>query len=68
MAEKKTAKKTTRKSAKKTTGKASKGWTAEEKAAARAYAKELKAEAQGKNDEKAVLAAIAGDGVDERRP
>ena len=38
---------------------ASKGWTAEEKAAAKAYAKELKAEAQGANDEKAALEAIA---------
>ena len=62
-----TKKKTTsRTSAKKTTakkptakGKTSKGWTAEERAAAKAYARELKAEAQGLNDEKAVLAAIA---------
>jgi uncharacterized protein YdhG (YjbR/CyaY superfamily) len=56
-----TAKKTTRKSAKSTTakGKSSKGWTPEERAAAKAYARELKAEARGANDEKAVLAAIA---------
>jgi uncharacterized protein YdhG (YjbR/CyaY superfamily) len=56
-----TAKKTTRKSAKSTTakGKTSKGWTPEERAAAKAYARELKAEARGANDEKAVLAAIA---------
>ena len=56
-----TAKKTTRKSAKSTTakGKTPKGWTAEERAAAKAYARELKAEARGENDEKAVLAAIA---------
>jgi uncharacterized protein YdhG (YjbR/CyaY superfamily) len=60
MPERKSAKKTTRKSAKSTTttGK-SKGWTAEERAAAKAYARELKAEARGANDEKAVLAAIA---------
>jgi uncharacterized protein YdhG (YjbR/CyaY superfamily) len=53
------AKKATQKSAKTTTGKASKGWTAEERAAAKAYAKELKAEARGANDEKAALEAIA---------
>src|ERR671925_1822851 len=54
-------KKTTQNSAKSTTttGKTSKGWTAEERAAAKAYARELKAEARGANDEKAVLAAIA---------
>ena len=61
MPERKPAKKTTRKSAKSTTakGKASKGWTAEERAAAKAYAQELKAEARGANDERAALAAIA---------
>jgi uncharacterized protein YdhG (YjbR/CyaY superfamily) len=61
MAEKKPAKKATRKSPKSTTAsrKTSKGWTAEERAAAKAYARELKAEARGANDEKAVLAAIA---------
>jgi uncharacterized protein YdhG (YjbR/CyaY superfamily) len=54
------AKKTTqKKSAKTTTGKASPGWTAEERAAAKAYAKELKAEARGANDERAALEAIA---------
>jgi uncharacterized protein YdhG (YjbR/CyaY superfamily) len=55
------AKKTTQKSAKRTTatGKTSKGWTAEERAAAKAYAQELKAEARGANDERAALAAIA---------
>src|SRR5919106_3406196 len=57
MAEKRTAKKPTKKTAAK--GKTSKGWTAEERAAAKAYARELKAEARGANDEKAVLAAIA---------
>jgi len=61
MADRKPAKKATKKSAKTTTAKrkTSKGWTAEERAAARAYARELKAEARGANDEKAVLAAIA---------
>jgi len=61
MPERKTATKSTKKSATKatTTGKASQGWTAEERAAAKAYARELKAEARGANDEKAVLAAIA---------
>ncbi len=61
MAEKKPAKKTTRKSATSSSagGKTSKGWTAEERAAAKAYARELKAEERGANDEKAALAAIA---------
>jgi uncharacterized protein YdhG (YjbR/CyaY superfamily) len=59
MAERKSAKRATRKPAKSTTGKPSRGWTAEERAAAKAYAQELKAEARGANDEKAVLAAIA---------
>ncbi|HEX5936347.1 MAG TPA: DUF1801 domain-containing protein [Actinomycetota bacterium] len=60
MAEKKTAKKTTRKPAKKAAakGEASRGWTAEERAAAKAYAQERKAEARGANDEKAVLEKI----------
>jgi uncharacterized protein YdhG (YjbR/CyaY superfamily) len=52
-------KKATEKSPKRTTGKATKGWTAEERAAAKAYARELKAEARGANDERAALAAIA---------
>jgi uncharacterized protein YdhG (YjbR/CyaY superfamily) len=61
MAERKTAKKTTRKPAKSTAAKSkrAKGWTPEERAAAKAYAQELKAEARGANDERAVLAAIA---------
>jgi uncharacterized protein YdhG (YjbR/CyaY superfamily) len=69
MAERKPAKKGTQKSAKKgtqksaksttATGKTSKGWSAEERAAAKAYAQELKAEARGANDERAALAAIA---------
>src|SRR5438552_6240792 len=55
------AKKATQKSTKRTTatGKTSKGWTAEERAAAKAYAQERKAEARGENDERAALAAIA---------
>jgi uncharacterized protein YdhG (YjbR/CyaY superfamily) len=64
MAEKSTAKQSTKKtamSAKSATasGKTSVGWTAEERAAAKAYAEELKAEARGANDERAVLEAIA---------
>jgi uncharacterized protein YdhG (YjbR/CyaY superfamily) len=55
------AQKARQKSAKRTsaTGKTSKGFTAEERAAARARAQELKAEARGANEESAVLAAIA---------
>ena len=55
------AKKTTRKPAKSTTAKSKtpKGWTPEERAAAKAYAQERKAEARGANDEAAVLTAIA---------
>jgi uncharacterized protein YdhG (YjbR/CyaY superfamily) len=54
------AKKTTRKPAKRTTakGKMGTGWSPEERAAAKAYAQELKAEARGANDEKAALEAI----------
>ena len=61
MADTKSAKKTTKKSPKSTSPKSgvSKGWTDEEKAAAKAYAKELKAEALGANNEKAALEAIA---------
>jgi uncharacterized protein YdhG (YjbR/CyaY superfamily) len=61
MSETRTAKKGTQKSTKRTTatGKTSKGWTAEERAAAKAYAQERKAEARGENDERAALAAIA---------
>ena len=61
MAETRTVKKSMQKSAKRTTatGKTSKGWTAEERAAAKAYAQERKAEARGENDERAALAAIA---------
>src|SRR5437867_7214969 len=55
------AEKTAQKSAKSATasGKTSKGWTAEERAAAKAYAQERKAEARGEHDERAALAAIA---------
>jgi len=55
------AEKATQKSTKRTTatGRTSKGWTAEERAAAQAYAQERKAEARGENDERAALAAIA---------
>ncbi len=55
------AEKATEKSTKRTstTAKTSKGWTAEERAAAKAYAQERKAEARGENDEIAALAAIA---------
>jgi uncharacterized protein YdhG (YjbR/CyaY superfamily) len=54
------AKKATQKSAKSTAkGKTSKGFTAEERAAAKARARELKAETRGANEESAVLAAIA---------
>jgi uncharacterized protein YdhG (YjbR/CyaY superfamily) len=56
MAERKPAKKATQKSAKRTTGKSSKGFTAEERAAMRARARELKDKADG---EGAALAAIA---------
>jgi uncharacterized protein YdhG (YjbR/CyaY superfamily) len=61
MAERKPTKKDPQKAAKSTTPtrKTSKGWTAEERAAAKAYAQELKAEARGANDERAALAAIA---------
>ena len=55
------AEKATQKSTKRTTatGKTSKGWTAEERAAAKAYAQERTAETRGENDERAALAAIA---------
>jgi uncharacterized protein YdhG (YjbR/CyaY superfamily) len=55
------AKETTRKPAKSTAakGKTGRGWSPEERAAAKAYAAELKAEERGANDEKAALEAIA---------
>jgi uncharacterized protein YdhG (YjbR/CyaY superfamily) len=59
MAERKPAKKATQQTAKRTTGKASKGFTADERAAMKERAKELKA-ARGKADgESDVLAKIA---------
>ena len=51
--------KDTRKSATRTTGKAAKGFTAEERAAMRARAKELKATADGENAVREALAAMA---------
>ena len=53
------AKKATGKSPKRTAGKTSKGFTAEERAAMRERAKELKAAANKADEEKAVLAKIA---------
>jgi uncharacterized protein YdhG (YjbR/CyaY superfamily) len=60
MAEKRAVKKTST-PAKRTAakGKTGAGWSPEERAAAKAYAQELKEEARGANDEKAALAAIA---------
>jgi uncharacterized protein YdhG (YjbR/CyaY superfamily) len=59
MAQRKSATRVTKTSAKSASGKSSKGLSAEERAAIRDRAKELKAEAAGKSDESAVLAAIA---------
>ena len=61
MAERKSARKGTRKPAKRGTAgsKKSKGFTAEERAAMKERARELKAEADKANDESAVLAKIA---------
>jgi uncharacterized protein YdhG (YjbR/CyaY superfamily) len=61
MAERKPAKKGTQKSAKSTTarGKASKGFSAEERAAMKERAQELKAEANKADGEAALLAKIA---------
>jgi len=53
------AKKATQKSAKSTTGKASKGFTAEERAAMKERAQELKAEARKADGESALLAKVA---------
>ena len=58
MAEKKTAKKSTRTSAKRTST-SSKGFTAEERAAMKERAQELKAEAAKADGEQALLAKIA---------
>jgi uncharacterized protein YdhG (YjbR/CyaY superfamily) len=59
MAERKPQKQTTQRSAKRTTGKASKGFTADERAAMRERAKELKAAAGKADAESDVLAKIA---------
>ena len=59
MAESKTAKKGTQKPAKRSTGTASKGFTADERAAMRERARELKAAESEADAEKAVLAKIA---------
>jgi len=61
MAERKPARKATQKSTRSTAakGKASKGFTAEERAAMKERARELKAAANKADGEKAVLAAIA---------
>ena len=59
MAESKTARKGPQKPAKRSTGKASKGFTAEERAAMRERARELKAAESEADAEKAVLAKIA---------
>jgi uncharacterized protein YdhG (YjbR/CyaY superfamily) len=53
--------KDTQKSAKQTTGKASKGFTAEERAAMRARAKELKAAEDGESAVRGSLAAMSPD-------
>jgi uncharacterized protein YdhG (YjbR/CyaY superfamily) len=58
MAEKKTAKKSTQKPAKRTTT-SSKGFTADERAAMKEHARELKAEREGAEGESQVQAAIA---------
>ncbi len=59
MAERQSARKGTRQSEKSTTGKASKGFTAEERAAMRERARELKAAAGKVDGESEVLAKIA---------
>jgi uncharacterized protein YdhG (YjbR/CyaY superfamily) len=59
MAETKPAKKATRQPAKRSTGKASKGFTAEERAAMRERARELKAEGRKADGERDLLAKIA---------
>ncbi len=59
MAERKPAQKGTQRSTKGTTGEASKGFTAEERAAMRERARELKAEARRADGETAVLEKIA---------
>src|SRR5919109_3513907 len=58
MSERKTTRKPTKKSTT-TTGTTGRGWSPEERAAAKAYAKEMKMEERGANDENAALEAIA---------
>ena len=57
MSERKTTRKPEKSTAAK--GKTGRGWSPEERAAAKAYAKEMKMEERGANDEKAALEAIA---------
>src|SRR5215210_281823 len=59
MAEKRTATKSTKKSTKRTADKPTKGFTAEERAAMKERAQELKAEARKADGESALLAKIA---------
>jgi uncharacterized protein YdhG (YjbR/CyaY superfamily) len=59
MAEKKPAKKGAQQPAKRTTDKASKGFTAEERAAMKARARELKAKEDGESAVRAAIAAMA---------
>ena len=66
MAERQAAKSATRRPAKRTTGKASGGFTAEEKAAMRERAKELKRAAANADSESDVLAKIAEMGKTDR--
>jgi uncharacterized protein YdhG (YjbR/CyaY superfamily) len=66
-AEKKPARKRTQRSAKRTTGKTSKGFTAEERAAMRERAKELKAAGRKADGERDVLAKIAEMAKPDRR-
>jgi uncharacterized protein YdhG (YjbR/CyaY superfamily) len=59
MVEKKPAKKSTQRTAKRTTGKASEGFTAEEKAAMKARARELKAQEDGETAVRTSIAAMS---------
>jgi uncharacterized protein YdhG (YjbR/CyaY superfamily) len=59
MVEKKPAKKNTQRTAKRTTGKASEGFTAEEKAAMKARARELKAQEDGETAVRTSIAAMS---------
>jgi uncharacterized protein YdhG (YjbR/CyaY superfamily) len=59
MAERKPAKKAAKKAAKRTPNKGSKGFSAEERAAMKERARELKAEREGKEGESLLLAKVA---------